>query len=95
MEFREKYAKIEWERRFLLARFPVPENVTRVRKIIDRYIIGTTVRLREEIERGGGPASSSHKSSLEPPAEGSKASSPPCIFQRRSLRSSRLCHRGC
>jgi CYTH domain-containing protein len=53
MEFREKYAKIEWERRFLLARFPVPENVTRVRKIIDRYIIGTTLRLREEIERGG------------------------------------------
>jgi CYTH domain-containing protein len=41
-----KYARIEWERRFLLRGFPSGEKVTRVRRISDRYIEGTTLRLR-------------------------------------------------
>jgi CYTH domain-containing protein len=45
-----KYAKVEWERRFLLDRFPSEANVTRVRLIRDRYIEGTTLRLRQQSE---------------------------------------------
>lgn len=44
----EKYARIERERRFLLARFPTDANVIRHRRIADRYIEGTTLRLREQ-----------------------------------------------
>lgn len=43
-----KYAQIEWERRFLLARFPDGVHVTRVRRIVDRYIEGTHLRLRRQ-----------------------------------------------
>jgi CYTH domain-containing protein len=44
------YAKIERERRFLLDHFPNEANVTRVRRIRDRYIEGTTLRLRQQSE---------------------------------------------
>lgn len=50
-----KYARIEWERRFLLNSFPRAEKVTRVRRISDRYIEGTTLRLRQQSD-GNGPA---------------------------------------
>lgn len=43
-----KYARIEWERRFLLKSFPTGERVTRIRRISDRYIEGTTLRLRHQ-----------------------------------------------
>jgi CYTH domain-containing protein len=43
-----KYAKVEWERRFLLERFPDEAHVTRVRAIVDRYIEGTNLRLRRQ-----------------------------------------------
>jgi len=43
----EKYARIERERRFLLAQFPSDSKVLRHRRIADRYIEGTTLRLRE------------------------------------------------
>jgi CYTH domain-containing protein len=43
-----KYARIEWERRFLLDHFPAQAVVTRVRRITDRYIEGTTLRLRQQ-----------------------------------------------
>src|SRR5579885_1348595 len=43
----EKYARIERERRFLLARFPSEFQVLRQRRIADRYIEGTTLRLLE------------------------------------------------
>lgn len=46
------YARIECERRFLLARFPVGASATRVRRITDRYIENTTLRLRQ-IDEGG------------------------------------------
>jgi CYTH domain-containing protein len=49
-----KYARIERERRFLLDRFP-GADVVRVRRITDRYLDGTRLRLREQIE-GDGPA---------------------------------------
>lgn len=44
----EKYARIERERRFLLAQFPSNATVVRNRRIVDNYIQGTTLRLREQ-----------------------------------------------
>jgi CYTH domain-containing protein len=48
-----KYARIERERRFLLDQFPNSVNAIRVRRIADRYIDGTTLRLREQSDEGG------------------------------------------
>jgi CYTH domain-containing protein len=48
-----KYARIERERRFLLAQFPVDAKSVRVRRIKDRYIDGTNLRLREPSDDGG------------------------------------------
>lgn len=48
-----KYARIERERRFLLNHFPGNENVVRVRRLLDRYIDGTTLRLRKQSEDNG------------------------------------------
>jgi CYTH domain-containing protein len=42
-----KYARIERERRFLLREFPSDVEIVRTRRITDRYIDGTTLRLRE------------------------------------------------
>ena len=47
-----KYARIERERRFLVGRFP-RTDVVRIRHITDRYIDGTRLRLREQIDDGG------------------------------------------
>jgi hypothetical protein len=47
-----KYAKPERERRFLLAAMPVGE-IERTAKIIDRYFMGTRLRLRHMIETRG------------------------------------------
>lgn len=47
-----QYAHAEWERRFLVARFPDDANVTRVRHIVDRYIDGTHLRLRRQNVEG-------------------------------------------
>jgi CYTH domain-containing protein len=44
---RHNHARIERERRFLLSQFPNDANVVRIRRITDRYIDGTTLRLRE------------------------------------------------
>ncbi|MGW0084308.1 hypothetical protein [Streptomyces sp. NPDC003393] len=41
-----KYARVERERRFLLADPPAPSTVTVSRLIVDRYLIGTRLRLR-------------------------------------------------
>jgi CYTH domain-containing protein len=48
-----KYAKIERERRFLLTEFPKNANVIRIRQIRDRYIDGTTLRLRKLVDEDG------------------------------------------
>jgi CYTH domain-containing protein len=48
-----KYAKPEWERRFLLRRFPTGAKIHRTRKIVDRYIVGTTLRLRRIDDEDG------------------------------------------
>lgn len=42
------YARIERERRFLLDRFPGDAPVIQIRRIIDRYIDGTRLRLRQQ-----------------------------------------------
>lgn len=52
-----KYAKIERERRFLLDKFPTNANVVRIRRITDRYIDGTALRLREQSEDRGSATS--------------------------------------
>jgi hypothetical protein len=41
----DKYAQVERERRFLLDRLPDTE-ATAVRRIVDRYLVGTRLRLR-------------------------------------------------
>ncbi|GMA18392.1 hypothetical protein MM440_08690 [Arsenicicoccus piscis] len=46
-----KYAIVERERRYLVA--AIPDGVTTVRTIIDRYLPGTRLRLREVIEADG------------------------------------------
>lgn len=46
-----KYAVIERERRFLVAR--VPDGVVGTKEISDRYVIGTRLRLREVRELDG------------------------------------------
>jgi len=48
-----KYARIERERRFLLDQFPTNANVVRIRRITDRYIDGTALRLREQSDDNG------------------------------------------
>jgi len=48
-----KYARIERERKFLLAQFPTNVSVARILRIADRYIEGTTLRLREKSEDNG------------------------------------------
>ena len=46
-----KYAVVERERRFLLAR--LPDGVTSTKEIDDRYVTGTRLRLREVREGDG------------------------------------------
>ncbi|MGW4913749.1 hypothetical protein [Streptomyces sp. NPDC004270] len=41
-----KYARVERERRFLLAEPPTPSTITVTRLITDRYLVGTRLRLR-------------------------------------------------
>ena len=50
-----KYARIEVERRFLLGSFPSGEKVTRTRRISDRYIEGTRLRLRQQCDSDSQP----------------------------------------
>lgn len=49
----EKYARVERERRFLLAQFPSNAMVVRNRRITDNYIEGTTLRLRKQSYNDG------------------------------------------
>jgi CYTH domain-containing protein len=48
MQPTHKYARTERERRFLLRTFPQGVHVVRSRRITDRYIEGTFLRLREQ-----------------------------------------------
>lgn len=50
-----KYARIERERRFLLREFPAGAAPVRIRRLTDRYIAGTSLRLREQTEDGCAP----------------------------------------
>jgi CYTH domain-containing protein len=55
MHSQHKYARIERERRFLLAQFPQDAEVVRVRRITDRYVDGTRLCLREQSDDDGPP----------------------------------------
>jgi CYTH domain-containing protein len=48
-----KYARVERERRFLLAEPPAPSAVAATRVITDRYLTGTRLRLRRVESPGG------------------------------------------
>ncbi|AEW97590.1 MULTISPECIES: CYTH domain-containing protein [Streptomycetaceae] len=48
-----KYARVERERRFLLAGPPAPSSVTVTRVITDRYLTGTRLRLRQAVLADG------------------------------------------
>lgn len=50
-----KYARIERERRFLLAGFPAGVQPIRVRAVTDRYVEGARLRLRRMEEAGQPP----------------------------------------
>src|SRR5882757_5759247 len=49
-----KYARVERERRFLLAEPPAQSAVTATRMITDRYLVGTRLRLRRSEWPDGG-----------------------------------------
>ena len=49
----DKYARIERERRFLLAQFPSDTTVVRSRHITDHYIESTSLRLRRQLYNDG------------------------------------------
>ena len=49
-----KYARIERERRFLLAGRPEDGPVTAIREITDRYLTGTTLRVRHIADQRDG-----------------------------------------
>ena len=53
MPVKQKYARIECERRFLLDRFPRDAVVTWVGHMSDRCIEGTTLRLRQQSDSDG------------------------------------------
>ena len=65
MQPTHKYAKVERERRFLLDQFPKTAHIERVRRITDRYINGTTLRLRKITENN---APTAHKLTQKIPA---------------------------
>ncbi len=56
MPSEHKYARTERERRFLLAGFPKEVEIVRTRRITDRYISGTSLRLRRIIDEDGSAA---------------------------------------
>jgi CYTH domain-containing protein len=62
-----KYALVERERRFLLATAPETANLQAVRRITDRYLTGTRMRLRRV--DGPGPARCEFKLTQKVPAE--------------------------
>jgi CYTH domain-containing protein len=53
MQPRNKYARVERERRFLLDQFPNNTHVVRIRRITDHYFDGTALRLRKQSEDDG------------------------------------------
>jgi CYTH domain-containing protein len=53
MPVEQKYGRVEWERRFLLDRLPRGVVITRVRRITDLYIEGTSLRLRQQRDDDG------------------------------------------
>ena len=53
MPAEQKFARPEFERRFLLAHLPDDVPITRVRHIVDRYIDSTTLRLRRQRDDDG------------------------------------------
>jgi hypothetical protein len=68
MQPAHKYARIERERRFLLDRLPTSAIAERSRRITDRYLDSTTLRLRKQNEGG----TTIYKLTQKIPAHGSQ-----------------------
>ena len=63
-----KYAVVERERRFLVS--SVPAGVTRTQQVVDRYVVGTRLRLREVVADDGSVVRKlGHKVRLSPGPE--------------------------
>jgi CYTH domain-containing protein len=62
-----KYALLERERRFLLARRP-DEPIARTTVITDNYLVGTRLRLRRAVETADGSATTIYKLTQKVPA---------------------------
>jgi CYTH domain-containing protein len=63
----QRYAKPERERRFLLASQP-PGEIKKTVRIVDRYFLGTRLRLRQMVETGGDSAKTFYKLTQKVPA---------------------------
>lgn len=63
----QRYAKPERERRFLLAG-PPPGAVETTRHIVDRYLVGTRLRLRQIVETQGAATGTYYKLTQKVPA---------------------------
>lgn len=63
----QRYAKPELERRFLLDSLP-PGAVSKTVRIIDRYFLGTRLRLRQMVEATGDSSSTFYKLTQKVPA---------------------------
>ena len=63
----QRYAKPERERRFLLASQP-PGEIEKTVHIIDRYFLGTRLRLRQMVETAGDSAKTFYKLTHKVPA---------------------------
>ena len=62
-----KYARPEWERRFLLAG-PLPGTPVKSAEITDRYLLGTRLRLRRTVETAAGETRTFYKLTQKIPA---------------------------
>lgn len=65
----ERYARPERERRFLAARLP-PGTVDKAARILDRYLLGTRLRLRQMIETRSASIHTYYKLTQKVPAPG-------------------------
>jgi hypothetical protein len=70
---RWKYARVERERRFLVAELPPEPPPVRVREIVDRYVPGTSLRLRRVTDQSGGGVSEVFKFTQKVVGEGADA----------------------
>jgi CYTH domain-containing protein len=65
-----KYARLERERRFLLADLPGGARIVRTARITDSYVVGTRLRIRRSVETGNGSTQTTYKLTQKVPDPG-------------------------